>query len=94
VDELIRISAVLGIYKGLKIIFPREGDAARWLRSPNAGRVFGGQTPVALIVSGTQDALMLVRRYLDAWRGGTFAAPVPGFDGVVAPMSDDDLVFV
>ena len=94
VDELIRISAVLGIYKGLKIIFPRQEDAARWLRSPNAGPTFGGQTPLALITSGTQDALMLVRRYLDAWRGGTFAAPAPGFDDVVAPMSDDDLAFV
>jgi uncharacterized protein (DUF2384 family) len=94
VDELIRISAVLGIYKALKIIFPREEDAVRWLRAPNAGPTFGGQAPLALITSGTQDALMLVRRYLDAWRGGTFAAPVPGFDDAVAPLSDADLAFV
>jgi Protein of unknown function (DUF2384) len=93
-DELIRISAVLGIYKALKIIFPRDEDAARWLRSSNTGPVFGGQAPLALITSGTQDALMLVRRYLDAWRGGTFAGPVPGFDDVVAPLSDADLAFV
>jgi uncharacterized protein (DUF2384 family) len=91
-DELMRISAVLGIYKALKIIFSRDEDAARWLRSPNTGPTFGGQTPLALITSGTQDALMLVRRYLDAWRGGAFAAPVPGFDE--APLTDADLAFV
>jgi hypothetical protein len=93
-DELIRISAVLGVYKALKIIFPRDEDAARWLRSSNTGPVFGGQAPLALITSGTQDALMLVRRYLDAWRGGIFAAPIPGFDDVTAPLTDADLAFV
>jgi hypothetical protein len=93
-DELMRISAVLGIYKALKIIFPRDEDAARWLRSSNTGPMFGGQAPLVLITSGTQDALMLVRRYLDAWRGGAFAAPVPGFDDVAAPLSDADLAFV
>jgi uncharacterized protein (DUF2384 family) len=91
-DELIRISAVLGIYKALKIVFSRDEDAARWLRSPNTGPTFGGQAPLALITSGTQDALMLARRYLDAWRGGAFAAPVSGFDE--APLTDADLAFV
>jgi hypothetical protein len=94
VDELIRISAVLGIYKALRILFPREGDANRWLRSGNSDLTFGGQTPLAMIVSGTQDGLILVRRYLDAWRGGLFAAPIPGFDDKVAPLSKDDLVFI
>lgn len=94
VDELLRISLVLGIYKDLKIIFARDDEAAGWLRSPNSGPVFGGQTPLALVTSGTQDALLLVRRHLDAWRGGTFAAPIPGFDDTVGPMSDRDLAFV
>jgi hypothetical protein len=93
VDQLTRISAVLGIYKALRILFPREDDASRWLRSENSGVIFGGQTPLALIVSGTQDGLILVRRYLDAWRGGSFAAPVPGFDDAAVPLSDGDLVF-
>jgi hypothetical protein len=93
VDELIRISAVLGIYKALRIVFSRDDDASRWLRSANSGPVFGGQTPLALIASGTQDGLLLVRRYLDAWRGGRFAAPVLGFDDMAAPLSESDLVF-
>ena len=63
-------------------------------RHSEGGPVFGGQAPLSLIASGTQDGLMLVRRYLDAWRGGSFAAPVPGFDDVVAPLTDGDLAFV
>jgi hypothetical protein len=89
-----RISAVLGIYKALGILFPRESDADRWLRSENRDLVFGGQSPLALIVSGTQDGLILVRRYLDAWRGGRFATPLAGFDDAAAPLSENDLVFV
>jgi Protein of unknown function (DUF2384) len=94
VDELMRISAVLGIYKALGILFPRESDADRWLRSENRDLIFGGQSPLALIVSGTQDGLILVRRYLDAWRGGRFATPLAGFDDAAAPLSENDLVFV
>src|SRR5664279_2720687 len=45
VDELIRISLILGIYKAMKIIFARKDDAAQWLRSPNTGPGFGRQTP-------------------------------------------------
>lgn len=93
VDELTRISLVLGIYKAMRILFPRDGDASQWLRSANSGSIFGGQTPLTLIASGTQDGLMLVRRYLDAWRGGTFAAPVPSFDDMVPPFTDSDFVF-
>lgn len=93
-DTLLRISAVLGVYKALQIIFPREPDRTAWLRSPNQGPAFGGQPPLALITSGTQDGIMLVRRYLDAWRGGMFAAPVPGFDEGASAIADDDIVFL
>lgn len=94
VDELIRLSLVLGIYKALKIVFARPEDAERWLRAPNSGPAFGGHAPLQLITSGTQDALTMVRWHLDAWRGGVFATPVPGFDDVIPPITDSDLVFV
>jgi uncharacterized protein (DUF2384 family) len=74
-DVLLRISGVLGVYKDLRIIFGDEEDGVQWLRSPNRAPCFGTQPPLDLITSGTQDGIMLVRRYLDAWRGGTFAAP-------------------
>ena len=93
-DTLIRISAVLGIYKALKIVFEREADGRSWLRAPNEGVLFGGQAPIALIAAGTQDGLMLVRRHLDAWRGGRFAAPSAGEETALPPLGPDDIVFI
>lgn len=93
-DTLLRISAVLGIHKALRIVFVDDAVAIGWLKSPNAGLVFGGQAPIDLVTSGTQDGLMLVRRHLDAWRGGQFAAPIRGYDDTVEPITDADIVFL
>ena len=92
VDTLLRISAMLGIHKDLRILFGREEDERAWLTKPHDAPLFGGQPPLTLVVSGTQDGLMLVRRYLDAWRGGVFAAPNAA-DGQ-APYTNDDIVLV
>jgi hypothetical protein len=93
VDTLLRISAVLGIHKDLRILFARAEDEQAWLSKPHDAVVFGGQPPLALVVSGTQDGLLLVRRYLDAWRGGVFAAPNAA-DEDFSPYSDEDIVLV
>lgn len=93
-DTLIRISAVLGIYKALKIVFERGADGYAWLRAPNDGLLFGGQAPIALISAGTQDGLMLVRRHLDAWRGGRYAAPLSEEATALPPLGGDDIVFI
>lgn len=92
VDTLIRVSAVLGIYKALKIVFQTDAEALGWLTAGNTGPLFGGQPPLALITAGTQDGLMLVRRHLDAWRGGLFSAPLPGLDEV-DPIETSDIVW-
>ena len=92
VDTLLRISVVLGIHKDLRILFGREEDERAWLTKPHDAPLFGGQPPLALVVSGTQDGLMLVRRYLDAWRGGVFAAPNAADSE--PPYTDDDIVLV
>lgn len=92
VDTLIRISAVLGIHKALKIVFQSDAEVNGWLTSSNSGPLFGGQPPLALITAGTQDGLMLVRRHLDAWRGGLFSAPLPGFDEI-DPIETNDIVW-
>lgn len=92
-DTLLRISAVLGVYKALALIFVRDGEALAWLGSANDGPVFGGQPPLSLITSGTQDGILLVRRYLDAWRGGQAAGPIAGAAFEQAPIADGDLVF-
>jgi hypothetical protein len=93
VDTLLRLSAVLGIHKDLAILLGRPEDAGAWLQKPHDAPLFGGQPPINLVTSGTQDGLMLVRRYLDAWRGGEFAAP-NGADRNFEPYSDEDIVIV
>jgi uncharacterized protein (DUF2384 family) len=74
-DVLTRISAVLGIHKALQILYLTPQEGVQWLRTPNRALLFDGQRPMDLITSGTQDGLLQVRRYLDAQRGGIFAAP-------------------
>lgn len=88
-DTLLRISAVLGIYKALRILFEDEDTGIAWLRAPNAAPCFGGQRPIDLVTGGTQDGILLVRRYLDAWRGGVFAPPLDEAIEDVAWRPDD-----
>ena len=92
-DTLLRISAVLGIHKALRILFATDVEGLRWLRDPHAALPFGGQPPIALALGGTQDGLMLVRRFLDAARGGLFMAP-NATDDRSSALSDEDIVFV
>ena len=91
-DTLTRISAVLGIHKALQILFPTERDGLHWLRGPHGAPLFGGQPPMALVVGGTQDGLMAVRRFLDAARGGLYMPPNAA-DDAFAPVTDGDIVF-
>lgn len=65
-DTLLRLSAILGIFEGLAIPFEDGAEAVRWLRGPHRGLPFAGQAPMDLMLSGTQDGLPTVRRYLDA----------------------------
>lgn len=92
-DTLLRISAVLGIHKALRILFASDSECVHWLRDPHAALPFAGQPPIALAVSGTQDGLMLVRRFLDAARGGLFMAPNAADDRTSA-LTDEDIIFV
>jgi hypothetical protein len=91
VDTLQRISAVLGIHQALGVLFENERDGVMWLRAPHAATVFGSRPPLDLVVSGTQDGLLTVRRFLDAARGGLYMAPNEvdvGFTGY----TDSDIV--
>lgn len=92
-DMLLRISVVLGIHKALRILFASDQDGIRWLRDPHAAMPFAGQPPLALVLGGTQDGLMLVRRFLDAARGAFFMAPNAA-DNRATALSDEDIVFV
>jgi hypothetical protein len=92
VDTLTRISAVLGIHQALGILFATERLGVEWLRTPHAALVFGGQPPLALVTSGTQDGLMTVRRFLDGARGGIYMQP-NAIDAAFTPYAESEIVF-
>lgn len=66
-DALERISYVLGIYKGLKILLPRTAD--EWVRKPNDAPLFAGRPAIERMTSGNVADLYVVRQYIDAQRG-------------------------
>jgi hypothetical protein len=68
-DRLRRISYLIGIFKALNIIHG-EGLADRWMTMPNTNRIFGGSTPLAFLLRGGLPAFQILRRLLDARRGG------------------------
>jgi hypothetical protein len=91
-DALLRLSAVLGVHQALQLLHDREADGVAWLKRPNDAPVFGGQTPLAVMTGGSQDAILTVRRHLDAARGGVHAAP-NAVDVGFSPYTADEIAF-
>ncbi|KTE17564.1 MbcA/ParS/Xre antitoxin family protein [Sphingopyxis sp. H115] len=92
-DILVRISAIFGIHLGLRTLFGEEQEGVAWLRRPHGARVFGGAAPIDLITGGTQEALMTVRRFIDAARGGLYMSPSSD-EGDWPPYDDSEIIFV
>lgn len=68
-DQLTRVSAIIGIFKGLHLLFA-DGMADRWPRLPNRGPVFERQSPIAAMIDGGIPRMLETRQYVDALRGG------------------------
>lgn len=68
-DQLTRISALVGIYKGLHLLFA-DDMADRWPRLDNRGPLFARQSPIASMMKGGIPQMLEVRRHVDAVRGG------------------------
>ena len=68
-DTLTRISALVGIFKGLRLLFS-EPLSDEWVRLPNAGALYGGRRPVDAMIAGGIPKMLEVRRHIDALRGG------------------------
>lgn len=64
-----RLSYILGIYKALHILLPREEVANAWVAKPNDGLLFQGHRPLDRMLNGNVADLYEVRRYLDGQRG-------------------------
>jgi uncharacterized protein (DUF2384 family) len=69
IDELTRISYLIGIFKALNILHS-DRLANSWVQRPNTNRIFGGQAPLAYMIKGGLPAMQTVRRLVDARRGG------------------------
>ena len=93
VDVLTRISAIIGIHMGLRTLFDNEQESVAWLRQPHGARVFGGAAPIDLIIGGTQETLMTVRRFIEAARGGLYMAPSSD-ERDWPPYDDSEIIFV
>jgi len=68
-DQLERVSLLLGVLKGLRLVFADDAIALHWLRADNTDVPFIGRSPLAVMIAGGMLDLFSVRRYLDAWRG-------------------------
>ena len=67
-DQMTRISALIGIFKGLHLLFA-DDMANRWPRLKNAGPLFNEQTPIEVMIEGGIPTMLEVRRHIDALRG-------------------------
>jgi uncharacterized protein (DUF2384 family) len=68
-DQLTRVSAIVGVFKGLHLLFADE-MADRWTRLRNRGPLFENRTPIDAMIEGGIPMMLDVRRHVDALRGG------------------------
>lgn len=68
-DQRLRLSALIGLYKGLHLYFS-DSLADRWVRLPNEGPLFDGSSPLDTMIAGGLPTILKTRLYVDALRGG------------------------
>ena len=68
-DMLTRISVLVGLFKGLRLLFS-EPLADDWIRLPNRGPLFGGRTPLDVAIERGIPGMLEIREHVDALRGG------------------------
>ena len=64
-EQLMRISAVIALYKALHSCFNND-LADRWIKRPNTGSIFSGRKPIDIMIEGGLPAMLKTRRYLIA----------------------------
>lgn len=68
-DTLTRVSALVGIFKGLHLLFSQP-LADEWIRLSNKSSLYRGHRPLDVMFEGGIPAMLEVRRHIDAMRGG------------------------
>ncbi|SFH11068.1 DUF2384 domain-containing protein [Sulfitobacter dubius] len=64
-EQLLRISAIIGIHKALEIYFSKP-IASAWFTYPNIGPLFLGRCPLDTAINGGLPQIIAIRKYLDA----------------------------
>jgi hypothetical protein len=67
-DKLARISLLIGIFKGLNILYSRS-QADAWVHMPNSNLMFDREPPLKYMIKGGVEALARVRQLLGVWSG-------------------------
>jgi uncharacterized protein (DUF2384 family) len=68
-DQITRVSALVGTFKGLHLLFA-DAMANKWPQLPNTGPLFENRRPIDAMIEGGIPRMLEVRRYIDAVRGG------------------------
>ncbi len=68
-DTLTRVSALVGIFKGLRLLFSQP-LSDEWVRLPNQGPLYAGRRPLDAMIEGGIPKMLEVRRHIDELRGG------------------------
>jgi hypothetical protein len=68
-DQFTRVSAMVGIFKGLHLLFV-DDMADRWPRLANKGPLFENSSPIETMIEGGIPQMLEIRRHIDAVRGG------------------------
>lgn len=67
-DTLERISHIVGIFKAINILLPRNESADAWIRRANNAPLFKGRSALDFMLAGSFEHIVAVRRYLDGER--------------------------
>lgn len=68
-DKVTRASLIIGIFKGLRLLF--NGPlTTEWLSLPNNGAPYDGKRPIDMMIAGGIPAMTAVRQHIGALRGG------------------------
>lgn len=68
-DQMLRLSAIVGLYKALELYFD-AALARQWVTRANSGPEFDGVRPLDAMIAGGLPKILRVRGYVDALRGG------------------------
>lgn len=68
-DQLMRVSAMVGVYKALHLLFA-DDMADRWVRLRNSGPLFGNLSPLEAMADRGIPGMIEIRGHVDALRGG------------------------